>query len=256
MRYVWDMRSDYLGTDRQGPIARAIAGLAAHYLRNWDVVSATRVDQFIANSNHVKNRIWKYYRRTSEVVFPPVDLDQYRISSRTGDYFLTVSALVPYKRVDLAIETCTRLGVRLVVVGDGSERQKLQRLAKGKVEFVGWQSQEQLLELYQNAIALLFPGEEDFGITPVEAQACGTPVIAYGQGGVLDTVVADGEHPTGTFFYTQTPEAIMELIRKFDPSRFDPVRVRDNALQFGRPRFRQEVIEVINRAWETTRFPE
>jgi len=254
MRYVWDMRADYLGSHKIGPVARAVAGLAAHYLRNWDVVASSRVDQFVANSNHVKNRIWKYYRRTSKVIYPPVDIDQYNIGSRSGDFFLTVSALVPYKRVDLAVEACSKLGVRLVVVGDGPERQNLQRMAKGKkVEFVGWQSPEELIKLYQNAIALLFPGEEDFGITPVEAQACGTPVIAFGQGGALDTVITEGENRSGLFFHEQTPEAMIELMKDFDLSHFNSEVVRQNALRFSRDTFRTRMAELINWSWDNVK---
>ena len=249
MRYVWDMRSDYLGSQRIGPILRAIAGLAAHYLRNWDVVASTRVDQLVANSNHVRHRIQKYYRRDSKVVYPPVSIEHYTPGPGTGNYFLTVSALVPYKRVDLAVRTCKRLGVRLVVVGDGPERARLQKMGGDKTEFIGWQTQEELTELYRNASALLYPGEEDFGIAPVEAQACGRPVIAYGFGGALDTVVPSGNDQTGIYFYEQTPESLSQAMKQLDSVPFDTGAIRRHAEQFSRQRFRQEMYDVIYDAW-------
>ncbi|MDP8228380.1 MAG: glycosyltransferase [Candidatus Electryoneaceae bacterium] len=257
MRYVWDMRTDYVGPQKIGPIARAVAGLVAHYLRNWDVVASTRVDHLIANSNHVRRRIWKYYRRRSSVIFPPVSVEHFSIAkSATKDYFLVVSALVPYKRVDLAVDVCRRLDVRLIVVGEGPERGRLKRMAGKRTEFIGWQSQDVLTELYQNAIALLFPGEEDFGIVPVEAQACGTPVIAYGYGGALDTVIADpsqGENRTGLFFHEQTQEALIDAIRELETGTFNPEAIRRHAMRFSRGRFRREISSQIAQAWKDSR---
>ncbi len=249
MRYVWDMRTDYLGSQRVGPLTRTIAGFAAHYLRNWDVVATTRVDQLIANSNHVRHRIRKYYRREAEVVYPPVSIENYSIGTGSPEYYLTVSALVPYKRVDLAIQTCRRLGVKLLVVGDGPERSRLQKMAGKETEFLGWVNQKELTGLYQNAIALLYPGEEDFGIAPVEAQACGVPVIAYGYGGALDTVIPNGAEQTGIYFYEQTPEALTQAMKQLEANRLDPQVIRKHGEKFSRERFRNEMSDIIVETW-------
>ena len=183
------------------------------------------------------------------MVYPPVSIEHYTPGPGTGNYFLTVSALVPYKRVDLAVRTCKRLGVRLVVVGDGPERARLQKMGGDKTEFIGWQTQEELTELYRNASALLYPGEEDFGIAPVEAQACGRPVIAYGFGGALDTVVPSGNDQTGIYFYEQTPESLSQAMKQLDSVPFDTGAIRRHAEQFSRQRFRQEMYDVIYDAW-------
>lgn len=251
MRYVWDLRGEYLSAARAGWVKRALGGVAAHYLRLWDVASAARVDQFVANSHHVRRRIWKYYHREAKVVYPPVDVGRFRLGEGKGGFFLVVSALVPYKRVDLAVRACSRLGVRLVVAGEGSERRRLASMAGRTVEFVGSQSPERLEELYRHAEALLFPGEEDFGIVPVEAQACGCPVVAYGRGGVVETVRVGGERPTGVFFYEQTPEALERVLVGFDRGRFHAEDARANAERFSRERFVGEMSGLLRDVWET-----
>ncbi len=251
MRYVWDMRSDYLGSTRMNSFARFVAGFTAHYLRNWDIISSSRVDRFISNSNHVRRRIEKYYRRTAKVIHPPVDTDIFGIGDGCyEDYYLTVSALVPYKRVDIAVEACSRLGVRLIVVGEGPERKRLERIAGGTVQFKGSLTPEELIGLYQRCRAFLYAGEEDFGITPVEAQASGRPVIAFGRGGILDTVIPSGQNPTGVFFYEQTAESLMKALREFDPDRYDPSFIRFNAERFSREKFTSQMIEFIEQAWK------
>lgn len=251
MRYVWDMRSDYLGSDRLNVITRLAAGFMTHYLRNWDVISSSRVDRFVANSNHVKRRIEKYYRRTADVIFPPVDTDMFQIGdSPCEDYYLTVSALVPYKRVDIAVEACSRLGVRLIVVGDGPERNRLERMAGKTVQFKGNMTPGDLLKLYQKCMALIYPGEEDFGITPVEVQAAGRPVVAFGRGGIMDTVRTDSDRCTGAFFHEQSVESLMETIKGFDPFRYDPMFARSNAERFSRGRFISQMTEFIEQAWQ------
>ncbi len=253
MRYVWDMRSDYLGPGRMNSAGRFIAGWLAHYLRNWDVSSSTRVDKFIANSKHVQSRVKKYYRRDAAVVHPPVDVDKFKLSGKIEDYFLTVSALVPYKRIDLAIDACTKLKQRLIVVGNGSELNRLKQLAGGSVEFAGSLPHDKLSELYGKARALIFPGEEDFGIAPVEAQAAGRPVIAYARGGALETVMGEGENRTGVFFHEQSTEALMQALKDFDADDFDPEIIRRNAERFRREKFIDRMKSLITETWREIR---
>ena len=219
-------------------------------LRLWDVASAARVDRFIANSSFIARRIAKAYRREAEIVFPPVDLDAFEIApAPTRDFYFYIGQLVPYKRVDLAVTACTRLGRKLVVVGTGSEEARLRAMAGPTVEFRGWASNEELRFFYQNCRALLFPGEEDFGIVPLEAMASGRPVIAYGSGGALDTVV-EGE--TGVFFDHQSEAELAAAIERFETieERFDPQEIRRHARGFGRDVFRRRLKECIDRAIE------
>lgn len=241
MRYIWDMRSDYLGPSRLGAASRFAAGWLAHYLRNWDVNSAARVDHFVANSRHVKSRIGKYYHRPAEVIYPPVDVKKFSPGGGNGDYFLVVSALVPYKRVDIAVAACVKLGLKLIVVGDGSELPQLREHAGNKVEFLGFQDSDDLCELYRNATALIHPAEEDFGIAPVEAQAAGRPVIAYNRGGAKETVILDGEHSTGYLFPEQSVESLEGALYRFDAGKYDTNIIRRNALRFGKDRFLDEI---------------
>ncbi len=250
MRYVWDVRSDYLGPEQLGYLMRGLAGLGAHYLRNWDTTSAARVDKFIANSDHVRKRINKFYRRDAEVVYPPVEIQRFRIGSGNGGYFLTVSALVPYKRVDLAILACNHSGAKLKVVGDGPEEGYLRSIAGPTIEFTGPVDGQQLVELYQDALALIHPGEEDFGIAPLEAQACGRPVIAFGRGGTLETVISNIPNATGMHFYDQTSESLAGILRSFDPAKFDPNNARANAERFSPQVFISRFEAILNRTWD------
>jgi len=249
MRYVWDIRTDYLGPAQFGRLGRLAAGWAAHYLRNWDSLSSARVDQFIANSEHIRLRICKYYRREAAVIHPPVDIERYTIGGSTGDYFITVSALAPYKRVDLAVKACSRLGLKLKVIGDGPEYKKLKAVSGKTVEFVGHLSRPQMVEVYQNCLALIHCAEEDFGIAPVEAQACGRPVIAYGRGGALETVIGSGDCRTGLFFNEQTPEALSAALRHFPSERFDAETIRRNAERFSRQVFIDKITNFIQKVW-------
>lgn len=247
MRYIWDMYHDYRKT--MNPVSRAAFSLTAHYARIWDVSTAARVDYFVANSRYIASRIRKYYRRQSTVIHPPVDVSRGFISSSIEDYYLVVSRLVPYKRVDLAIEACNRLGRRLRIVGTGPEYKRLKKIAGRTVEFVDRLDADSLRNAYARCRALLFPAEEDFGITPVEAQSFGRPVIAYGQGGALETVVGlpveagrDAEHSTGVFFDVQSPDWLVEAIGRFEgeESTFRPEIIRAHAEQFGADRFKVE----------------
>ena len=185
MRYVWELYDDYFVPGRAGLLTRAVMSVVAPRLRRWDVDSSERVHYFISNSRNVAQRISRYYHRTSDVVHPPVNLDQFTLSEGDDGYFLIVSALVPYKRVDLALHVFNESGEKLLIVGTGPERSRLQALARRNIEFLGWQSDVDLARLYARCRALIFPGVEDFGIVPLEARASGKPVIAFGEGGAL-----------------------------------------------------------------------
>jgi glycosyltransferase involved in cell wall biosynthesis len=248
MRYIWEMYPHYLGSARN-PVKRALAPFIASRLRRWDVASSDRVDQFIANSENVQKRIRKHYDREAVVIHPPVETDYYHSTVKAGDYYLIVTALVPYKAIHIAIEAFNKLGERLIVVGDGPEQERLARLAQRNVEFLPWQDAENLRELYSGCRALIFPGEEDFGIVPLEAQACGRPVIAYGHGGVLETVIPSGraeKSPTGVFFSDPEPAALIDAVRTFETIEFDPDSIRANALRFSKPIYVKKMGEFIN----------
>jgi len=253
MRYVWDVHFDYFRDSGEGSRNLFISALA-NYLRIWDVTSSQRVDAFIANSRFVQQRIKRYYGRESTVIHPPVACDYFLPSAQSsapasqpsgaGDYFLMVTALVPYKRVDLAIEAFNRLGKRLVIAGSGPGMDSLKKRAKKNIEFLGWQGDERLREYYQGCRALIFPGKEDFGITPVEAQACGKPVIAYGEGGVRETVRPfPAESATGVFFDQPTAASLAQAVKLFEKheDRFNPGEIRKHALSFDREIFREKI---------------
>jgi glycosyltransferase involved in cell wall biosynthesis len=246
MRYIWDLY--HQSRKSMNPVTRTIFSAVAHYMRLWDFSTAARVDHFVANSRYIAARIRKCYRRESTVIHPPANWTEGYISRKVDDYYLVVSRLVPYKRVDLAIEACTRLQRRLRIVGTGSEFKRLQKMAGSNVEFIGQLDENSLHESYANCRALLFPGEEDFGIVPVEAQSHGRPVIAYGRGGVLETVTgefvddADAAHCTGVFFQQPSSESLFEAIRRFErvEGRFQPELIRASVERFGLERFKGE----------------
>lgn len=236
IRYVWDMYYDYL--EGASALKRAFMPGMIHKVRMWDFEASQRVDRFVANSDYVGKRIEKFYRRESITIHPGVDVPEGPVSEERDDYYLVVSRFVGYKRVDLAIEACNRLGRRLVVIGSGGEEeQRLRELAGPTVEFRGRVSDEEMSDAYAHARAFLFPGIEDFGLTPVEAQAHGCSVLAYGEGGALETVV-DGE--TGLFFHEQTAEALAACIAKFEVMEgFSAQVCREHALGFSNERFKQ-----------------
>jgi len=243
-RYIWDLYHEYT----RGRRGKLFIALAAHWLRMWDRLSADRVDHFIAISHEVASRIRRHYRREPEVVYPPVDVERIVPNGRAPeDFYLVVSRLVPYKRVDLAVEAATRLGRQLLVVGDGSERRRLEAMAGPTVRFLGKRSDDEIADLYARCRAFLFPGWEDFGITPVEAQAAGRPVIAYGKGGATETVV-DGS--TGILFEEQTVEALVEAMRKLERLEFDPAVCRRNAERFDAREFPARLRRSIKRCLE------
>jgi glycosyltransferase involved in cell wall biosynthesis len=267
MRYIWDRYDDYFGPGRASLGVRLVASIAAPRLRAWDRASSKGVDWFIANSRYVAARIKRCYNRESTVIYPPVNCSRFGLVGGTVDgkmkesdkeagcvpFYLVVSALVPYKRVDLAVEAFTKMGPagqRLIVIGSGPEEAKLKRAAGPNVEFLGWMSNEEIAQYYREAAALIFPGEEDFGIVPVEAMASGTPVLAFAKGGALETVVGPGTEaavPTGLFFGSQTVEALTGAVEEFEQCRalFDPAAIRAHALGFDSGRFTESIRDFI-----------
>jgi glycosyltransferase involved in cell wall biosynthesis len=255
MRYIWDMYQQYRGKPGMGRLARLVFSLSAHYMRLWDYASAARVDYFVANSQNVAGRIGKHYRRKATVINPPVDVCAGYISPQVDGYYLVVGQLVNYKRVDLAIAACNRLGRPLRIVGEGEEIERLRTLAGPTVKFMGHLPDQELRENYARCRALLFPGEEDFGIVPVEAQSFGRPVIAFGRGGALETVVGGSptdpgapEASTGIFFAEQSADSMAAAIRLFESneSRFSPDFIRRHAQRFGVSRFKAEMSAFID----------
>ena len=233
MRYAWLFPKEYLG-----PVKAALATPYFAYLRRWDRRHAQHVDRFVAISRHVQERIRTFYGRESDVVYPPVDTDRCTPApdggETNGGYDLIVSALVPYKRIDLAVEAYRRLGYPLKIVGTGSGAAKIARDAAPNVEFLGWRSDDEILALYRNCRFLIFPGEEDYGLVPLEAMACGKPVIAFGRGGATETV-EDGI--SGVFFAEQTADALCDAVVRAEKIGWDRAAIRSRALSFGIPQF-------------------
>lgn len=247
-RYLWDLQKEYLQS--MGFVKRSIFKLLTPYLRSFDVRGADNVDYFIANSNFVQERIKRIYGRESTVIHPPVELDEFKFTKTSEDFYLIVAALVPYKKVDIAVEAFNRNGKKLIVIGDGSELDYLKTIAKENVQILGSQSFHFLKEHYQKCKAFVFPGIEDFGITPLEAQASGKPVIAIKKGGALETII---ENKTGLFFEEQTPESLNEAINKFESGDHEitPEACRKNAEKFSPERFRIEIKEFL-----VSKYPE
>jgi len=241
MRYAYEFKNEYIKD--MNLIKKMMIEVLLFFMRIWDKKNSKKVDYFIANSSVVKERIKKHYNRDAIVINPPVRCDKFNISDVDGDYYLVMSRLVGYKRFDLAVEACSKLGKKLVVIGDGPERQKLEELANENVIFLGRQSDEVVFKYMQECKALLYPGLEDFGIVPVEAQACGRPVICYGAGGVLDSVI-DGK--TGVYFKNQTVESLMNAIEKFENMNFNKKEIRKHALEFDEKIFQKKIKEFID----------
>jgi glycosyltransferase involved in cell wall biosynthesis len=241
MRYAWLFFEEYFGQEPR--IKKYLIRRFIRRLKGWDLKSNETIDFFVAISDNVKNRIRRFYGREAEVIYPPVDTERFRILQPKRDFYLVVSALVPYKRIELAIAAFNRLGRRLLIIGTGNCLEQLKRLARSNIEFLGWVSEAGLADYYAGCRALIFPGEEDFGITPLEAQACGRPVVAYAKGGALETVTEN----TGVFFYEQSPQALLEAVRVFETKEagFQPQAIRKNALRFGRHIFKERIAGFI-----------
>jgi glycosyltransferase involved in cell wall biosynthesis len=246
MRYAWDQFDAYFGPDQIGKLKSRLMRPIMHAMARWDRATATRVDRFLANSQYVAGRIGRYYNRRSAVVYPPVATDFYTPESRSSARgFLIVSALVPYKRLDVAIEACRRLAAPLTIVGTGPEEARLRALAGPDTRFLGWLPDEEIRTLYRSAAATLLPGTEDFGIVPLESQACGTPVVALGDGGARETVV-DGE--TGVLVAEPTVEAFTAGLNRATEASFDPAAARANALRFSKEQFVTSIKAALNDA--------
>ena len=248
VRFAWDIQKQQIKA--RGPLGgmKALAArLVLHYIRNWDVRSSNNVDVFVSNSEFVGRRIDKYYRRSSMTIYPPVDVDWFKLSEAKEDFYLTASRLVPYKRIDLIVEAFNEMPHRvLYVIGDGPERARLAAMAGPNVHLIGFQPVEKLREYLQRARAFVFAAEEDFGIAPVEAQACGTPVIAYGRGGVAESIV---HQKTGYLFHEQTAAALIAAVESFERRAWDCAEIRRNAERFSIQQFRQHFVQLAKAEW-------
>jgi glycosyltransferase involved in cell wall biosynthesis len=252
VRYAWDLYFQYL---REANLEKGLRSkfvkLMLHYLRMYDVATANRVDVYVANSRYVARRIRKIYRRDAHVIYPPVDTEGFALETHKEDFYFTVSRMVPYKKIDLIVEAFSRMpDKQLVVIGEGPEFAKIRSKAGPNVKLMGYQPFSVVKEHMAHARAFVFAAEEDFGIVPVEAQACGTPVIAFGRGGATETVV-QGE--TGLFFMEQTPDALMTAVETFESGalEFSPERIRRHAEQFSQARFRKEMSDLVASEWES-----
>jgi glycosyltransferase involved in cell wall biosynthesis len=251
MRYAWDLTFDYLNASR---IGRGLPGIFTrsilHQLRQWDVISANRVDYFIANSQHTARRIWRCYRRQAKVIYPPVNSDRFSFQSQKEDYYLTVSRLVSYKKVSLIVEAFNQLGYPLIIIGDGPDLKRIRQTAKPNIQILGAQSNEMVEKYMANAKAFVYAACEDFGIALVEAQACGTPIIAYGGGGALETVLDIRQFPetgTGLLFPSQTSKALVEAVETFSKfqGQLDPDNCRIRAAKFSPKIFETEYLAFL-----------
>ncbi len=257
MRWCWNYE-EYVEREQLGTIARSVLPFMITGLRIWDQVSAARVDHFIANSPVIAERIRKYYRREAAYIPPPVEAKRFPFDPDIipENYFLILSRLVPYKRIDLAIEACNRLQLPLVIIGGGRDEERLKHIAGPTIRFMGRLPDEEVIHYFTHCRAFLFPGEEDFGITPLEAQACGRPIIAYGAGGALASVI-DGV--TGIFFHEQTADSLTAALASFDECAFDPHIIHNHALEFDTSRFSRRILQFIeakmNEGKPTKRLP-
>lgn len=248
IRYAWDGSHRYMREFSSGALFKKFAPFAISYIRLWDYFASHRVHEYITLSHYVARRIKKYYNAESRVIYPPVDTDRFAISSKEKGYFLVVSRLVPYKRVDLAIHSANKLGFSLKIAGVGPEMNRLKEIAGSTVEFLGFVPDDDLPHLYSEAKALLFPQEEDFGITPLEAAASGVPTIAYSAGGALETVIPN---TTGVLFESQTVEALCNAIAQFGALSWNSVNIRTHALRFSKQRFIEEMQIAVKRSWKS-----
>lgn len=244
MRYAFEFYYEY--TEDMNPLKRKLIKYFMNYLRLWDVISANRVDYFVANSKNVANRIRKHYAREAKVIYPPVDISYFSPKDEDENYYLCVSRIIKHKRIDLVVDAFNILGLELYVIGEGTELKKLKKVAKGNIHLLGRQSDSVVKDYYSKCKAFIFPTEEDFGITPVEAQACGRPVIAYSKGGALETVI-DGV--TGIFFDEQSVESLIGAVQRLEKISMKKESCRQNAEQFSCERYDTEMKNFIEEKW-------
>ncbi|MCU0680017.1 MAG: glycosyltransferase [Planctomycetes bacterium] len=245
-RYLWSDTHQYINELKYNKFFKKIIALFLTFLRSWDRLAADRVDCFIANSKTVRRRIEKYYRHDSTVIYPPVEVDKFKIAEKIGDYFAIGCRLAPYKRVDIVIEAFKNLGVnyKLKIFGDGVDRKRLEKIANGasNIEFLGWISEDEKARLLSECLAFINPQEEDFGITPVEAMACGRPVIAYNKGGATETVVSG---VSGLLFDDQSAEGVEKIISSFNKNDFNSQKIREWSLNFSVTKFKDSIKNFI-----------
>ncbi|MEN8426842.1 glycosyltransferase family 4 protein [Acinetobacter schindleri] len=259
IRYAWDLQHQYL---KELGLIKGVKSLIIrwllHKIRMWDYRTANGVDHFVANSKFIARRIKKVYGRDSDVIYPPVDTDRFTIGDTKEDFYVTASRMVPYKKIDLIVEAFSHMpNKKLIVIGDGPDMAKVKAKAKGNIEILGYQSNEVMQDCMRKAKAFVFAAEEDFGITPVEAQACGTPVIAFGKGGALETVNSDLiNNPSGMFFVHQNVQSIIDVVNQFEKQvdLYLPENCRANAMKFSDIRFREEFEEYVLHKWEARGF--
>lgn len=253
IRYAWDLYHQYL---REGGLDKGLKGWLAKYflhkIRLWDMSTINRVDHYIAISHYIARRIEKTYGKKADVIYPPVDVDKFELCEKKEDFYMTASRMVPYKKIDLIVEAFSKTDKKLIVIGAGPDMEKIKVKAGKNIELLGYQSDEVMINMMQRAKAFIFAAEEDFGITPVEAQACGTPVICLGRGGAKETVI---DMVTGVHFMEQSVEALLEAVEKFEKNRdkFEPKKIRENALRFSKERFENEFelsVNQIYKEWE------
>lgn len=244
MRFAWDWTHEYLKEQRLGPIRKIAALHLLKRIRMWDQTVVDRVDRAFANSKNVQRRIKKYYRRDATVIYPPVDVSRFKISKSSENFFLIISTLTPYKRIDLAIQLFNKIQRKLVIIGDGPQRKFLQNISGDTIDFLGWKGDDVVKEYLENCRALIFPGEEDFGITPVEAMACGKPVLAFGRGGGKESMIPG---VTGEFFYEPTLESIEDALAKLmlNEKKYDPRAQRKQSQQFSKEIFMEKIKHIV-----------
>jgi glycosyltransferase involved in cell wall biosynthesis len=243
-RYLWDYHNEYKKEQKLRGLKKIYYNILTKKLRQWDYLSSDRPDLYLANSENVQRRVEKYYRQDSKVLYPPVEVKRFKKTPEHKDYFLIVSTLTPYKKIEEAILLFNKVGKRLVIIGDGPQRKYLESIAAENIDFLGFQSDEAVKEYMENCRAFIFPGEDDFGITPVEAMACGKPVLAYGKGGALETVVAS---ETGEFFYDYSMSEMEDALARLmhNESFYDPNKIRKQAEKFSRNNFEKSFKKLI-----------
>ena len=250
IRYAWNLYHQYL---RESGLDRGLKGILAKYflhkIRLWDASTANRVDHYVANSRYIAHRIKKTYGKPSDVIYPPVDVDKFTLREAKEEFYLTASRMVPYKKIDLIVEAFSQTDKKLLVIGDGPDMAKIKSKAGKNVELLGFADDETMADLMGRAKAFVFAAEEDFGITPVEAQACGTPVICFGRGGARETV-RDGE--SGLYFMEQNAKELLAAVAKFEQNydKFEPAKIRENSLKFSRARFEAEIKSYVEKKYE------